>query len=167
MHGQTPMLGDHRRHLRQLNLLRDAHDLRRKSGVTAAAAACARRRTVLDDGIGIVAERPAVALVTRLGPTGFVLLTPLLVIRRRRFGRRARGLRRALQPQHQLDQLFAAQPLKIASADPTKESAKSAPRKGVSNYRATTTCVDLQRRLLHQNDELVRGTPQSGGGGSS
>ncbi|MFD0935987.1 hypothetical protein ACFQ12_12455, partial [Methylobacterium trifolii] len=44
-------------------------------------------------------------------------------------------LLRALQPQHQLDQLFAAQPLKIASAHPTNESAKSRPRKGVGNYR--------------------------------
>ncbi|WP_210246544.1 hypothetical protein, partial [Methylobacterium sp. WL12] len=45
--------------------------------------------------------------------------------------------RRALHPQHQLDQLLAAQPLKIASAHPTRESAKPNPRKGVGNYKLT------------------------------
>jgi hypothetical protein len=44
-----------------------------------------------------------------------------------------------LQPQHQLDQLFTAQLLKIASAHLVKESTKSDPRKGVGNQVATTS----------------------------
>ncbi|WP_210248945.1 hypothetical protein, partial [Methylobacterium sp. WL64] len=41
---------------------------------------------------------------------------------------------RTLQPQHQFDQLLAAQPLKIGTNHPTRESAKPNPRKGVGNY---------------------------------
>ena len=56
------------------------------------------------------------------------------MIARRWLRRGARGLRRTLQPQQQLDQLLAAQPLKITAPHPTKESAKPSPRKGVGNY---------------------------------
>ncbi len=89
---------------------------------------------MVDNGIGIVAHDAAVALVARLGPAGLGLITPLLAVRRGRLRRSARRLLRALQPQHQLDQLLAAQPLKIASAHPARESAKPDPRKGVGNY---------------------------------
>ncbi|WP_210248991.1 hypothetical protein, partial [Methylobacterium sp. WL64] len=44
---------------------------------------------------------------------------------------------RTLQPQHQFDQLLAAQPLKIGTNHPTRESAKPNPRKGVGNYTIT------------------------------
>lgn len=99
-----------------------------------AAAARAAIRTMIDDDIGILAHPAAMTLVPRLGATGLGLLPTLLAVRRGRLRRGARSLLRALQPQHQLDQLFAAQPLKIAPAHPTKESAKSDPRKGVGNY---------------------------------
>ncbi|WP_204263029.1 hypothetical protein, partial [Methylobacterium sp. BTF04] len=49
----------------------------------------------------------------------------------------------------QLDQLLAAQPLKIASAHPTKESAKSDPRKGVGNY-GDHDLGDCRVRPLHR-----------------
>jgi Arc/MetJ family transcription regulator len=41
---------------------------------------------------------------------------------------------RPLQSQHQLDQLFLAQTLKIAAAHDNRESAKPALRKGLGNY---------------------------------
>ena len=91
-------------------------------------------RTVRHDLIGVVAERPAVTLVTGLGAAGLGLLALLLAIRGGRLGGGARGLLRSLQPQHQLDQLLLAQTLKIAAAHLTRESANSAPRKGVGNY---------------------------------
>jgi hypothetical protein len=42
---------------------------------------------------------------------------------------------RPLQSQHQLDQLFLAQTLKIAAAHDNRESAKPALRKGLGNYK--------------------------------
>lgn len=76
-------------------------------------------------------------LVARLGPAGLGLLPPLLAIRRGRLRGRPRGLVRALQPQHQIDQFLATQTLEITSAHPIRESAKSDPRKGVGNYVQT------------------------------
>lgn len=84
---------------------------------------------MLDDRIGIIAQHPAVTLVTRLGAAGLGVLALLLAIRRGRLGRGARGLLWLLQPEHQLDQLLAAQPFQFAAAHPARESAKSDPRK--------------------------------------
>jgi hypothetical protein len=134
VHSQTLMLRHERRHSGQLDLLREAGDLCRECGVQAATAARASLGTMLDDRIGIVAHHPAVTLVTGLGAAGLGLRALLLAICRGRLRRSARGLLWPLQPQHQLDQLLAAQPLQFASAHPTKESAKSDPRKGVGNY---------------------------------
>lgn len=135
MHGQTSMLGDDRGHFRQLDPLGHADDLGGKAPVQGATAARVAIRMMLDDRVRILAHHSAVALVTRLDAAGLGLLAPLLAIRRRRLRRCARGFVRALQPQHQLDQFLAAQPLKIAPAHPTRESVKSDPRKGVGNYR--------------------------------
>ena len=125
MNGKAPMLGDDRHHRRQIDPLGDADDLGRQLPVQGATAARAAVGTMLDDRVGILAHHAAMAFVTGLGPAGLGLLPPLLVIGRRRLRGGARGLRRTLQPQRQLDQLRPAQPLKIASAHPTKESAKS------------------------------------------
>ncbi|MCJ2084141.1 hypothetical protein, partial [Methylobacterium sp. J-090] len=76
---------------------------------------------------------------------------------RGRLRRRARGLRRALHPQHQLDQFLAAQPLKIASAHPTKESAKPNPHKGVGNYMAITPTHENQIPQTIDIRHFVRG----------
>src|SRR3954466_8567825 len=84
---------------------------------------------MLDHLTGIVTHHPAVALMARLRAAGLGLITPLLAIRRGRLGEGARGLLRPLQSQHQLDQLFLAQTLKIAAAHLTRESAKSSPCK--------------------------------------
>ena len=128
------MLRHMRRHRGQLVSLRDADDLSAQVPRQDAAAARARLRTMLDDRIGIVAQHPAVTLVTRLGAAGLGLRALLLAIRRGRLGRGPRALLWPLQPQHQLDQLLAAQPFQFASAHLTRESAKSDPRKGVGNY---------------------------------
>jgi hypothetical protein len=67
---EPAVLRHDRRHLRQLDLLARADDPRRKSDVQAAAAARASLRTMLHDRIGIVAQHPAVTLVTGLGAAG-------------------------------------------------------------------------------------------------
>src|SRR4051812_44552267 len=98
-----------------------------------------------DDGVGIIADPPAVALVARLGPTGLGLLAPLLAVAGGRLGGGARGRLRPLQPQHQLDQLLPAQTLKLAATHPTRESAKAPRRKGMGNYRRS---LDRQLRAI-------------------
>jgi hypothetical protein len=75
-----------------------------------------------------------VTFMSRLGATGLGLIPTLLAIRRGWLGRGARGLLRSLQSQHQLNQLFLAQTLKIAAAHKSKESAKPSSRKGLGNY---------------------------------
>jgi hypothetical protein len=67
----------------------------------------ARLGTMLDDSIGIVAQHPAVTLVTGLGAAGLGaaglgVLPLLLAIGRGRFGRGARRLLWPLQTQHHL-----------------------------------------------------------------
>jgi hypothetical protein len=84
--GKALVLRHDRRHRGQLDLLRDADDLCRKSGVQAGAAARTRLGTMLDDRIGIIAQPPAVTLVTRLGAAGLGLRALLLAIRRGRLG---------------------------------------------------------------------------------
>ena len=128
------MVSDDRRHLRQLDPLGDTYDLGREGPVQGATAAQAAVGTMLDDRVGIVADRPAMAFMPGLGPAGLRLLPPLLAVSRWRLRGGARGFVRTLQPQHQFDQLLAAQPLKIDTTHPTKESAKPNPRKGVRNY---------------------------------
>src|SRR3954463_1891573 len=80
-----------------------------------------------------VSPDPAVARVPRLGATRLRALTLLLAIRRGRLGGGARGLLRPLQAQHQLDQLFLAQALKLNTTHPALESAKTPSLKGVGN----------------------------------
>lgn len=108
VHGQPPMLGDGRRHLGQLDPFGHAYDLGGKIRVQGAAAARAAIRTMIDDGIGILAHHAALALVPGLDTARLRLLASLLAVGRRRLRRRPRGLLRALQSQHHLDQLFAA-----------------------------------------------------------
>src|SRR3954453_4814060 len=96
-------------------------------------AAGALARTVLDDRIGRLAHHSAVALVAGLGSARLGFLPLILAIRRGRLGGGARGLLRPLQAQHQLDQLFLAQTLKLATTHPALESAKTANLKGVGN----------------------------------
>src|SRR3954453_21189599 len=96
-------------------------------------AAGALARTVLDDRIGRLAHHSAVALVAGLGSARLGFLPLLLAIRRGRLGGGARRLLRPLQTQHQLDQLFLAQTLKLATTHPALESAKTASLKGVGN----------------------------------
>ena len=73
--------------------------------------------------------------MARLGASRLGALAPFLPIRGRRLGGCARGLLRPLQPQHQLDQLRLAQPLKRVPLHARIESANPLPCKGgVGNY---------------------------------
>src|SRR4051794_20121390 len=79
---------------------------------------------------GILGKGAAVAFVPRLGPAGAGLLAAFLAVRGGRLGRGARGLLRALQPEHQLDQFVLAQAFEIGAFHDGRESASSVPRKG-------------------------------------
>src|SRR4051812_50006785 len=70
------------------------------------------------------------AFVPRLGPAGAGLLAAFLAVRGGRLGGGARGLLRALQPEHQLDQFVLAQAFEIGASHDGRESASSVPRKG-------------------------------------
>jgi hypothetical protein len=78
---------------------------------------------VLDDPIGILGKGAAVAFVPRLGPAGAGLLAAFLAVRGGRLGGGARGLLRALQPEHQLDQFVLAQAFEIGAFHDGRESA--------------------------------------------
>ncbi len=129
------MVGDEGLHRREVNLLMDADRLSRQFGYQRGTTAGALVGTVIDHLIGRAADDPAVTLVTGLGSARLGLLPLLLAIRRGRLGGCARRLLRPLQPQHQLDQLFLAQSLKIAPAHEGRESAFHLRRKGVGNYQ--------------------------------
>jgi len=86
-------------------------------------------RPVVDDAVGLSGQDSVVAFVPRLGPARLRSLPLLLAILRRRLGGGARCLARALQLQHQFDQLVLAQTLKIRTAHADTESARSQPRK--------------------------------------
>ena len=125
---------DHRLDLRQFDPLVHAHRFARQVGREREAAAWALLRRVIDNPVRVGAERSAMALVPGLGTSGAGLLAALLAVRGRRLRRGARGLLRPLQPQHQLDQLRLAQPLKFVSLHVQTESAIPPHCKGVGNY---------------------------------
>jgi hypothetical protein len=114
----------------QLDALPDPGLFGRQIGRERHSAARANLGAVSDPRGDLVAQWPAVARVARLGASRLGALAPLLPIRGRRLGGRARGFLRPLQPQHQLDQLRLAQPLKRIPLHARIESANPLPRKG-------------------------------------
>jgi hypothetical protein len=70
LHGEPPVLRHDRRYRGQLGPLRDADDLSWKIPMQEAATARTVVGTMLNNAIRIVAEHPAVTLVTRLGTAG-------------------------------------------------------------------------------------------------
>src|SRR5687767_1420450 len=127
------MMRDKGPDLGQVDPLVNAHRFGRQLRAERRSATRALVGTVILDVIGRRAHHPAVALVPRLGPARLRALPLLLAVGRGRLRGRTRGLLRSLQPQHQLDQLFLAQTLKLAAAHPALESAKTASLKGVGN----------------------------------
>ena len=89
LYGRPPVLGDGRRHLRQLDPLGHAHDLGGKILLQGAAAARAAFCTMIDNDIGLLAHHAAMTLVPRLGNARLRLLASLLAIGRGRLRRRA------------------------------------------------------------------------------
>jgi len=125
------MLLDEGLHLRQFDPLVYADRLGWQVGRQRETAVRTRGRAVVDNGVGVLRDDPAVALVARLGAAGMGLLAALLPIGGGRLGRRARRLGRSLQLQHQLDQFVLAQALEITAAHDDKESARDAHGKRV------------------------------------
>jgi hypothetical protein len=119
------MMRDEGLPLGQLDPLVHADPLGQQVRAERRSAAGALARTMLDDLIGRPAHHAAVALVPRLGATRLRALALLFAIRRGRLGRGARGLLRPPQAQHQLDQLFLAQTLKLNTTHPARQSAKT------------------------------------------
>src|SRR5215212_7588906 len=140
-HCETPMMRDEGLHLGQLDPLVHADRLGQQVRAERRSAAGALARTMLDDLIGRLAHHPAVALMARLGPARLGFLPLLFAIRRRGLGGGARGLLRPLQAQHQLDQLFLAQTLKLASTHPALESAKTPSFKRLGNCGCSATTL--------------------------
>jgi len=99
------------------------------------AALLANARHVVEKFVGIVRKPPVVRLMSSLRPARTRILALLLLVRRRRLGRRARILVRPLQTQHQLDQLLFAQLLQITAVHAAMDSDIAPPRKGVGNCR--------------------------------
>src|SRR3954451_16926163 len=135
VHSQTPMMRDEGLHRGQLDPLVYADRLGQQVRAERHSAAGALARTVLEDRIGRLAHHSAVALVAGLASARLGVLPLILAIRRRRLGGGARGLLRPLQAQHQLDPLFLAQTLKLATTHPALESAKTDSLKGVGKCR--------------------------------
>jgi hypothetical protein len=96
LHGEPPVLRPDRRHRGQLDPLRDADDLSWKIPMQEAATARTVVGTMLGNSIRIVAEHPAVTLVTRLGTAGLRLRALRLAVGRGRLRGRARSLIRTL-----------------------------------------------------------------------
>jgi hypothetical protein len=107
---------------RYLDLVVFADQFERTVARKHAAAILANRRHVVSIRVGIVRQPPVVRLVTELRPAGPGVLALLLLVRRRRFGRRARILVGALKPKHQLDQLLLAELLQITPVHPRMDS---------------------------------------------
>ena len=128
-HAETPVLLDERLHLRQFDPLVNADRLGRQIGRQRQTAVRAVGGEVVDDRVRLLGDDAAVALVAGLRASGAGLLALLLAIGGWRLGRRARRLGRALQLQHQLDQLVLAQTLEITTAHAATESAFRRQRK--------------------------------------
>src|SRR5215210_9298221 len=133
-HRQTPMMRDEGLPRGPLDPLVSADRLGQQVRAERHSTAGAWARTGLDNRIGRLAHPPAGALMAGLGPAGLGFLPLLLAIPRGWLGGGARGLLRPLQAQHQLDQLFLAQTLKLATTHATFESTKMTDLKGLGNY---------------------------------
>ena len=101
------------------------------------AARLANARNVVAKLIGIVRQPTVVRFMSRLRPARTGILTLLLLVRRRRLGRRARRLVRPLKPEHQLNQLLFAELLQITAIHAAMDSEIAPPRKGVGNCKAS------------------------------
>jgi len=99
---------------RDLDLVIFADQVHRRIGLQGAAATLANRGFIVTILIRVLAQRAYMRLVANLGAARPGIVALFLLVRRRRFGRIARILLGTLQAQHQIDQIFLAQPLQIA-----------------------------------------------------
>jgi hypothetical protein len=109
---------------------------------------------MVNDVIEILAHRPTVTFMTRLGTARSGLLTALLAIARGRLRRCARRLLRPLNLQHQINQLFLRQPLQITAIHTVMDSGNSARDKGVGSY-ACRRAIGQPGRLTLPNKMII------------
>ena len=107
---------------RQFDFVVFTNDLARKAIIELTQARRAAVRAVGYGFVRIIRQRAKMALVSGLGAAGFGIPPPLLFIALWRFRRSLGGLRRTLEFQHQLHQLFLAQAFKIITIHSPSES---------------------------------------------
>src|SRR5271157_5953218 len=83
--------------------------------------------------VRIIRQPTVVRLMPEFRSARTRILALLLLVRRRRLGRRARSLAGPLEPQHQLDQLLFAQLLQITAIHRAMDSEIAPHGKGVGN----------------------------------
>ena len=128
--GQALMTRDHRRDRRQVHAVARPDNITRNVRREHMPTPRTTRRAMRDHLIGAFRKHPETTLVTGLGAPRLRGHTLFLAIRRGWFRGCPRRLRRPLEPQHKLNQLFLAQPFKIVAIHPKCESRIAAPRKG-------------------------------------
>ena len=138
------MAHDVRFQRRYFDLVVFADQIPRIAGRKRAAALIARFRRVIADLVGIIRQPPNVRLMPELRPAGSGVLALLLLVRRGRLGRGARGFVGALKPKHQLDQLLLAELLQISPIHPLMDSDFAARGKGVGNYAQGNRVKELR-----------------------
>ena len=123
-------------HRRNLDLVIFADQLGRRPILEGATTMFAMGRDVVADLVGSCGQRPPMALMAGLRSARPGVLPPLLAIRRRRPGRRARRLLRPLQPQHQIDQLLLGKALQLVPIHRVLEASNRRKRKSLAKFPA-------------------------------
>ena len=118
------------------------------------AAPLANARHVIAKFVRIVRQPTVVRLMPEFRSARTRILALLLLVRRRRLGRRARSLVGPLEPQHQLDQLLFAQLLQITAVHRAMDSEIAPHGKGVGNCPIDVTRPRIDKahvvRKLHE-----------------
>ena len=123
------------------------------------AAPLANVRHVIAKFVRIVRQPTVVRLMPEFRSARTRILALLLLVRRRRLGRRARSLVGPLEPQHQLDQLLFAQLLQITAVHRAMDLEIAPHGKGVGNCLAVEM-IDNRAKLANLSLKRVNVAPE-------